>query len=116
MRPVCERLPQLHDLERIALRIDQHRDLIGAPPIDTVATSRSTLAPAAFAAATVAAMSDTRKIAWCIGSLATPARFCTRNSGEAPALASATVAPKRMMISVAGLTTRSISFKRNAAS
>jgi hypothetical protein len=36
--------------------------------------------------------------------------------GEAPALASATVAPKRMMISVAGLPTRSISFKPNAAS
>jgi len=68
--------------------------LIGVPPIGTVMTSRSTFAPAAFAAATEALISETRKIAWCMGSLtAAASRFCTRNSGEAPAFASATVAP-----------------------
>jgi hypothetical protein len=66
----------------------------GVPPIWIEATSPFIVAPAAFAAATAAPISDTWKIACVIGSLAARgSRRCRRNSGDVPALAAATVAP-----------------------
>jgi hypothetical protein len=79
---------------------------------DTVATSRHRGLRGGHGGGDVGYAED-RVVHWVVGNALA---LCARNSGQAPALASATVAPKRMMISVAGLTTRSISFKPNAAS
>ena len=66
----------------------------GMPPIGTEATSPCIEAPAAFAAATVAARSDTWKIACAMACLPSPgSRTWIRNSGDVPALAAAAVAP-----------------------